>query len=122
MLLPKKTAARRRYVIFALCLLTICGLFFTRMPLEGGGNDWIDKRMCYLGPSSSPSAGPSSLSSEKEGTNNNVYPSPVVKGEERSLKLLPDISDEERPPLPGRAIFFHETSCAVDYKIALNAR
>lgn len=58
----------------------------------GSAKVGIENRMCYLG-------------EQKE-----------------KLKLLPDISDEVKPPRPGRAIFFHETSCAVDHNISLNAR
>lgn len=87
-------SCRKRCVIFVLFAVSICGLLITRIPLDGGGS-WIEKRMCYL-------------SSQTEELPND-------------LKLLPDILDAVQPTL-GNSIFFHETSCSTDRRIALNAR
>lgn len=40
----------------------------------------------------------------------------------QNIILLDDISHSEKKPQPGKSIFFHETSCARDGLITLNAR
>lgn len=89
---------RKRGVIFVLCVLTVCGVLFTQMPLDGlalGGASWEEKRGCY----------------QTEAPENDLI-----------KQLLPNILEDPVQPRPGRDIFFHETSCSMDYRIALSAR
>lgn len=99
------TARRKRYMLFVvLVLVSVSGLLIiTRIP-KIGDTSWIEKRSCFL-PITSPFT--------------TAHPS-----QEELSKFLPDITSDpdHRQPSPGRSIFFHETSCSVDYKISLTAR
>lgn len=40
----------------------------------------------------------------------------------QNVLLLEDVFEAEIKPMPGKSIFFHETSCSNDGRIALNSR
>ena len=100
------TTKRKRNLLLILALLTIIILGVTNIVfLMDEDTNWMLQRICYL---------PMSHSNATT-----LNPTAHGDGGNHRRKLLPDISKDPPPP---DSIFFHETSCAENNRISLNAR